>query len=50
MSPRDIAQFLTGHIGEDGAVYKAVEYAGAFIDALPVEERILFPLGRTSGL
>ena len=44
MSPRDIAQFLTGHIGEDGAVYKAVEYAGAFIDALPVEERILFPL------
>ena len=44
MIPRDIAQFLTGHIGEDGAVHKAVEYAGAFIDALPVEERILFPL------
>jgi len=44
VSPRDVAQFLTGHLGEDGAIYKAVEYAGPFIDALAVEERILFPL------
>ena len=44
VSPRDVAQFLTGHLGEDGAIYKAVEYTGPFINALAVEERILFPL------
>ena len=44
VSPRDVAQFLVKHLGEDGAVYKAVEYAGPFVDALPAEERLLFPL------
>jgi len=44
VSPRDVAQFLVGYMGEDGAVYEAIEYAGPFLDALPVEERMLFPL------
>src|SRR5580704_15473744 len=42
--PRDISQYLVGKIGEDGAVYKAIEYAGPYIQALPVEDRMLFPL------
>ncbi len=44
VSPRDVAQHLVGRLGEDGAVYAAVEYAGAFIDGLEIEERMLFPL------
>ena len=42
--PRDIAQHTVARIGEDGAVYKAVEYSGAYIESLPVEDRALFPL------
>jgi homoaconitate hydratase family protein len=42
--PRDISQYLVGKIGEDGAVYKAIEYAGPYTQALPVEDRMLFPL------
>jgi 3-isopropylmalate/(R)-2-methylmalate dehydratase large subunit len=44
VSPRDVAQYLDAFIGEEGAVYKAVEYAGPFIQSLSMEERILFPL------
>jgi len=44
VTARDVAQFLVGHLGEDGAVYKAVEYAGPYIDGLSVEDRLLFPL------
>lgn len=44
VTPRDVAQYLEGLIGEDGAVYKAVEYAGPFIESLSMEERLLFPL------
>ncbi len=44
VSPRDIAQYLVGHLGEDGAVYRAVEYAGPYIRGLEVHERLLFPL------
>ena len=44
VSPRDVAQFLVGHLGEDRAVYKAVEYAGPYIEALSIEDRLLFPL------
>jgi 3-isopropylmalate/(R)-2-methylmalate dehydratase large subunit len=33
-----------GHLGEDGAIYKALEYAGPYIESLPVEDRLLFPL------
>ena len=41
---RDIAQHMVGRIGEDGAVYQALEYAGPYIDSLSVEDRVLFPL------
>jgi len=44
VTPRDVAQHLVGRIGEDGAVYQAVEYAGPYIESLEVEDRILFPL------
>jgi homoaconitate hydratase family protein len=44
VTPRDIAQYLVGRLGEDGAVYKAIEYAGPYMEALPVEDRMLFPL------
>jgi len=44
VTPRDIAQYLVGRIGEDGAVYQAVEYAGPFIESLEIDDRILFPL------
>src|ERR1700749_1172548 len=26
VTPRDISQYLVGHLGEDGAIYKALEY------------------------
>jgi 3-isopropylmalate/(R)-2-methylmalate dehydratase large subunit len=42
--PRDISQFLVGHIGEDGAIYKAIEYGGPYIESLEVVDRLLFPL------
>lgn len=44
VTPRDISQHAVGRLGEDGAVYKAIEYAGPYIQALPVEDRVLFPL------
>ncbi len=44
VGPRDVAQYLEGHLGEDSAVYKAVEYAGPFIEGLSIEDRLLFPL------
>jgi 3-isopropylmalate/(R)-2-methylmalate dehydratase large subunit len=44
VTPRDISQYLVGNLGEDGAIYKALEYAGPFIESLPVEDRLLFPL------
>jgi len=43
-TPRDVAQYLEGFLGEDSAVYRAVEYAGPFIEALSIEDRMLFPL------
>jgi homoaconitase/3-isopropylmalate dehydratase large subunit len=44
VSPRDVAQHLVGLMGEDGAVYKTLEFTGPFIDALSIEDRMLFPL------
>lgn len=44
VTPRDVAQYLEGFLGEDGAVYQAVEYAGPFIERLSIEDRLLFPL------
>lgn len=42
--PRDVSQFLVGHIGEDGAIYKAIEYGGPYVEGLDVVDRLLFPL------
>ncbi len=44
VAPRDISQYLVGHLGEDGAIYKALEYAGPYIEKLDVPDRALFPL------
>lgn len=44
VAPRDVAQYLEGLLGEAGAVYQAVEYAGPYIEALSVEDRLLFTL------
>src|SRR5437588_5230618 len=32
--PRDVTQFVVGRIGEDGAIYKALEFAGPYIESL----------------
>ncbi|WP_067936632.1 3-isopropylmalate dehydratase large subunit [Alicyclobacillus kakegawensis] len=42
--PRDVALWLTGQIGEGGAVYKALHFDGTFIKNLDVWDRWLFPL------
>ena len=44
VTPRDVAQFLEGFLGEDVAVYQAIEYNGPFITSLSMEDRLLFPL------
>jgi homoaconitate hydratase family protein len=44
VGPRDISQYLVGKLGEDGAIYKALEYGGPYIEALDVNDRSLFPL------
>lgn len=43
-TPRDVALWLTGQIGEGGAVYKALSFTGEFIEGLEVWDRWLFPL------
>jgi len=44
VGPRDVAQHMVGRIGEDGAVYQAVEYAGPYMESLSIEDRVLYPL------
>src|SRR5262249_21323539 len=44
VAPRDIAQYVVGHLGEDSAIYRAIEYAGPYIQGLSIEDRMLFPL------
>jgi 3-isopropylmalate/(R)-2-methylmalate dehydratase large subunit len=44
VTPRDIAQYVVGYLGEDSAIYKALEYGGPYIESLSVEDRMLFPL------
>jgi len=44
VTPRDISQYVVDRIGEDGAIYKALEYAGPWMQSLAVEDRMLFPL------
>lgn len=42
--PRDVALWLTGQIGEGGAVYRALHFTGDYIKGLSVWDRWLFPL------
>jgi 3-isopropylmalate/(R)-2-methylmalate dehydratase large subunit len=44
VTPRDVAQYVVGFMGEDSAVYKALEYGGPYIQSLSIEDRMLFPL------
>jgi 3-isopropylmalate/(R)-2-methylmalate dehydratase large subunit len=44
VTPRDVAQYVVGHMGEDSAVYKSIEYGGPYIQAQTIEDRMLFPL------
>jgi len=44
VAPRDVAQYVVGHMGEDSAIYRAIEYGGPYIEELSVEDRMLFPL------
>ncbi len=44
VSARDVAQYTVGYMGEDSAIYKAIEYGGPYIQDLSIEDRMLFPL------
>jgi 3-isopropylmalate/(R)-2-methylmalate dehydratase large subunit len=44
VAPRDVAQYVVGFLGEDSAIYRAIEYAGPYIQGLSVDDRMLFPL------
>ena len=44
VAPRDIAQYVVGYLGEDCAIYKAIEYGGPYVQSLSIEDRMLFPL------
>jgi 3-isopropylmalate/(R)-2-methylmalate dehydratase large subunit len=44
VTARDIAQYAVGYMGEDSAIYKAIEYAGSYVKDLSIEDRMLFPL------
>lgn len=44
VTPRDVALWLVAKIGEDGAIYKALEFGGPFIEQLDLFDRWLFPL------
>lgn len=44
VTARDVAQWLTAEIGEGGAIYQALEFAGPFVEGLEVMDRWLLPL------
>jgi 3-isopropylmalate/(R)-2-methylmalate dehydratase large subunit len=44
VTARDVAQWLTADIGEGGANYHALEFAGPYVDGLEVMDRWLLPL------
>jgi homoaconitate hydratase family protein len=44
VAPRDVAQYVVGYMGEDSAIYRAIEYGGPYIQNLSIEDRMLFPL------
>ncbi len=39
---KDVMLDLIGRLGMDSAIYRAVEFGGAYIDNLPVHERLVF--------
>jgi len=39
---KDVMLALAGQLGMDGATYKSLEFAGSYIDQLPVHARIVF--------
>jgi 3-isopropylmalate dehydratase large subunit len=39
---KDVMLYLAGLLGMDGATYKSVEFAGSYIDQLPMHARIVF--------
>jgi 3-isopropylmalate/(R)-2-methylmalate dehydratase large subunit len=44
VTARDVSAYSVGYLGEQGAIYKAIEYAGPYMESLSVEDRTLFPL------
>src|SRR5262245_31688496 len=44
VGPRDVAQYAVGYLGEDSAIYRAIEYGGPYVQSLSIEDRMLFPL------
>lgn len=44
VTPRDVALWITGQIGEGGAVYRGIHFTGQFIKDLSIWDRWLFPL------
>jgi homoaconitase/3-isopropylmalate dehydratase large subunit len=45
--PRDVIQYIVGEVGMDASVYKAIEYDGSYIHALPIPLRFPFTLMST---
>lgn len=39
---KDVMLHLAGKLGMDGATYKSLEFAGSYVDQLPMHERIVF--------
>jgi 3-isopropylmalate/(R)-2-methylmalate dehydratase large subunit len=44
VAARDVAQYVVGYLGEDSAIYTAIEYGGPYVQSLSIEDRMLFPL------
>lgn len=40
---KDVMLYIAGMMGMDGATYQSVEFAGNYINQLPMHERIIFP-------
>jgi 3-isopropylmalate/(R)-2-methylmalate dehydratase large subunit len=40
---KDIMIYIAGLLGMDGGTYRSIEFAGDYIDLLPMHERIIFP-------
>ncbi|BDZ45044.1 aconitase family protein [Naasia aerilata] len=43
-TPRDVALWLVGQLGEGSVIYKALEFTGPFITSLGIWDRWLFPV------